>query len=242
MSFWMNPLDQRRPHALAFLGLAWSGLLMSCAHHDPKPKDVYYDGSMQGNLPYPSYTRNVMDGWPEGRSTDPHDSTRVRYPDAIHAYYMGRTPSFDRREMQEAHTVYRVDAQGRWDQRLPATPMESRGVVLGIREPGFDPVPRDQVVATERVRQAELSAKLQDRLERLSVRQAELERYLNSAPDKNKTIEDLQKQKSKAETEISSLKDDLQEARARVKELEKLRSMEEQVLPPPKEDKAPTKP
>ncbi|MDB6138514.1 MAG: hypothetical protein JWO94_1586 [Verrucomicrobiaceae bacterium] len=184
-------------------------LLLAClpaCKHAEKPKDVAYDGKMQSTLPIPSYTREALDGWPEGRKLNPYDSTRVRFADNIHTYQVGRLPSMDRREMQEAHTVYRVEQSAHWDQRLPATPMESRGVVLGIREPSTHPVPPDQVVANERSRQLQLSGEIQGRLDDLTVQQRKLDAFLASAPDKSKTIDQLQAQKIKADADVGALR------------------------------------
>src|SRR3569623_559165 len=105
------------PSSLLLLAVAMSACSSS---HKAKPKDVAYDGTMQAGLDIPSYTRNALDGWPEGRRVDPYDTSRVRYPEDVHSYEVGRLPSRDRREMHEAHTVYRVEQSNRWDQRLPA--------------------------------------------------------------------------------------------------------------------------
>ena len=191
-------------------------LLSACSAK--KPKDVVFDPDSQGTLPIPSYTRNALDGWPEGRKVDPYDSTRVRHPDNVHAYQIGRLPSGDRREMHEAHTVYRVEQSARWDQRLPATPMESSGVILGIREPSNNPVPADQIIANERTRQLALSKEYQDRLDELKVKQKQLDDFLASAPEKSKTIEALQTERAAAADKIAKLEAELTQKNAKLKE------------------------
>lgn len=187
--------------------------LSSCSLLKKKPADVVFDESAQGNLEIPSYSRNAFDGWPEGRKLAPDDASRVRFADNIHAYHIGRLPSADRREMHEAHTVYRVEQSARWDQRLPATPMSSHGVVLGIREPSNNPVPADQLIANERSRQIDMSSKLQQQISELNDKSQKLAAFLASAPDKNKTINELSESKAKLEQELAKLKaekDDLQ--------------------------------
>jgi len=201
-------------------------LLAACSAKK-KPDDITYDEKLQGTLAIPSYSRNALDGWPQGRKVDPYDASRVRIPENIHTYHVGRLPSRDRREMQEAHTVYRVEQNGRWDQRLPATPMASRGVVLGIREPSHDPVPRNEVVANEQARQMQFSTELKTRLAELAEKQQKLDAYLTSAPDKNKTIDELQKGKTKAEQDLAALQVELKKLKSDLREMKEQQAMED---------------
>lgn len=215
-------------HLPPSLFLLLTAALCSCAStQSKKPKDVVYDETAQAGLDIPSYTRNALDGWPEGRRVDPYDTSRVRYPEDVHAYELGRLPSRDRREMHEAHTVYRVEQSNRWDQRLPATPMASRGVVLGIREPSHDPVPKDQIVEAERVRQAQLSSQLQNSIAALNAKQEQIQAFLASAPDKNKTIVELQEQNSKSQKELADLREEYRRAKDDLRELKERQAMEE---------------
>ena len=201
--------------------------LPACKSTPEKPEDIAYDETMQGTLQIPSYTRNALDGWPEGRKIDPYDVSRVRHPEEVHTYHIGRLPSRDRREMHEAHSVYRVEQSARWDQRLPATPMTSRGVVLGIREPAHDPVPKDSVINAERVRQIELSGQIEKRVAMLRDKQEQIEAFLASAPDKNKTIAELQQQNAKAQSELSALKEEHRKAQDELREIKERQAMEE---------------
>jgi hypothetical protein len=205
-------------------------LLAACSGIRKKPSDIVFDESAQGTLEIPSYTRNALDGWPEGRELDPTDASRVRNPEAVHAYHIGRLPSHNRQEMHEAHTVYRIEHSPRWDQRLPATPMASRGTVLGIREPSHAPVPQDQVVANERLKQVELSRQLQASLESMNAKQAQLDAYLASAPDKNKTIAELDQQRTKAQAELAALKAKSTAMAAELKELKERQAMEDAIM------------
>lgn len=201
-------------------------MLASCSFRK-KPDDISYDDKLQGTLAIPSYSRNALDGWPQGRKVDPYDTSRVRIPEDVHTYYVGRLPSRDRREMHEAHTVYRVEQTAKWDQRLPATPMASRGVVLGIREPAHDPVPKDEVVANERARQMQLTGELQTRLAQMAEKQQKLEAYLASAPDKNKTIDELTKGKTKAEQSLATAEAEVKKLKLSIRALEEQRATEE---------------
>jgi hypothetical protein len=201
-------------------------LLTSCAGKR-RPKDIIYDEDLQGTLDMPSYTRNALDGWPEGRRLDPYDASRVRLPEKVHAYHVGRLPSRDRREMHEAHTVYRVDQSERWDQRLPATPMSSTGVVLGIREPSHDPVPKDEVLRSERARQAGLTQQIEQQVVTLREKGQQIEAFLASAPDKNKTILELQQSKETTEKELAALQQEYQKVKEDLQQLQERQKMEE---------------
>jgi hypothetical protein len=241
---------------LPSLLLVFAAALSACSHPaKTKPKDVTYDPTLQAGLDIPSYSRNALDDWPEGRRVDPYDTSRVRLPEDVHAYELGRLPSRDRREMHEAHTVYRVEQSNRWDQRLPATPMSSHGVVLGIREPSHSPIPPDQLVANERTRQAQITADLQSKLAQLSDKQQQLSAFLASAPDKNKTIVELQQKNAAAEKELAALKEDYRRTKDDLRELKERQAMEDALSkgtkksdkpdgakPDSKEDSPPKKP
>ena len=154
----------------------------------------------------PTYSTAVVKGWPKGRALDVHDRSRVRLGEEVHAYHLGRLPSSDRREMHEAHTVYRVEQDARWDTRLPATPMESRGVVLGIVEPSRAEVPRDNVIEQERQSLVAKSLEMQKSMARLTALQQELEK-------KRRQFEDT-------EAEALKIKGYLEEVRAKLAETE----------------------
>jgi hypothetical protein len=191
------------------------------------PRSISYDENLQAPMDIPSYTRNALDGWPEGRKLDPHDASRVRIPENVHTYHLGRLPSRDRREMHEAHSVYRIGQSATWDQRLPATPMASRGVVLGIREPSHDPVPKDQIITSERERQSQITAQLEQRLLALTQKQQEIEAFLASAPDKNKTIVELQQQNEQMQKEYHNLQEEHRRVKDDLREIKERQAMEE---------------
>jgi len=219
-----------------------AAVALSSCRHTEKPEDIVYDDGLQSTLEIPSYTRTALDGWPEGRKLDPTDSSRVRLPEDVHAYHVGRLPSYDRREMSEAHTVYRVERSARWDQRLPATPMTSRGVVFGINEPTHHPVPADQLVSNERSRQLDISTKLEQRIADLTAKTQKVDAFLASAPDKNKTIQELQQAKAKAEAELNSLKAEHQKALDDLREIRERQAMEDAILKSSKKDTNDKKP
>lgn len=206
--------------------------LSQCASHKKKKPDGFaLDDDLNVPKAIPSYSRNLLEGWPQGRKLSTNDASRVRFPDEVHAYYVGRLPSPDRREMDEAHTVYRVEQSSRWDQRMPATPMTSNGVVLGIREPSHSPVPADQVVANERARQLIISERMGQQEVQLAELQKRASKLLNEAPDVHKQLTEIQLQKAAVEADLAQTREAYQKAQAQIKEYERLRNLEDSVAP-----------
>ena len=115
------------PRRFLLLCLPASLLLGACAH---KPPQVVY---VQAPAALP-----------------PTDSNKVRIPDRIHAYSVGRLPTADGLAMNEAHQYYRIENSAHWDQRLPDHPMQSSGP-LGK----FAPPTARRVAVSREVRAAE---------------------------------------------------------------------------------------
>lgn len=184
-----------------------SCLLSSCARDDDS--EALY-----------SYSKNVVKGWPVGRSLDPNDVSRVRYPEGVHAYHVGRLPSKDRRSMSEAHTVYRVERSAKWDQRLPATPMRSRGPVLGIREPSSRPIPVTEAIRSEQERQRKLSQQIAGTQERMVTLEGQLEKKLLQYSDSTKMVKDMQVELEKMAAEVQIKEAELARSQANLKDAE----------------------
>jgi cell envelope opacity-associated protein A len=170
----------------------------------------------------------VVSGWPKGRSLDPHDVSRVRLDEEVHAYHLGRLPTKDRQEMHEAHTVYRVEQNNRWDTRLPATPMESRGVVLGIVEPSRNQVPHSTIIEQERQALVAKSQSLQLTMARLTALQRDLEKKRSEFDEATKEAADIKVYLEEARQERDQAKAQLKQAEALLEDLrenERLRVM-----------------
>ncbi len=168
----------------------------------------------------PTYSKGVVAGWPRGRALDPHDVSRVRLDEEVHAYHLGRLPSRDRREMHEAHTVYRVEQDARWDTRLPATPMDSRGVALGIVEPSRADVPQDAVVEQERQRLVAMTGNLQKKMGELSQIQQQLQKKQLEFIASEKDSIAVQERLGQIIQERDKLTEDMKNAKARIQTLE----------------------
>jgi hypothetical protein len=201
--------------------LVLAALLSACRSSDPLPDDpLIYPEQEQESAFIPTYSKNVVAGWPKGRSLDPHDVSRVRLDEQVHAYHLGRLPSHDRQEMHEAHTVYRVEQDARWDTRLPATPMDSRGVVLGIRDPSRKEIPDDELIKQERQALASKSADLRKSMNDLEVLRAELLKKKAEFQKAEKDVAEVQEYLARTLQERSALQAQLKQAQERINEME----------------------
>lgn len=207
------------------LALATAGVLLaSCASKDPAlSDDPLIAPQPEQELAYiPTYSKTVVDGWPKGRSLDPHDRSRVRLNEEVHAYHVGRLPSKDRREMHEAHTVYRVEQGPRWDTRLPATPMDSRGVVLGIIEPSRNAVPDSVLIEQERQSLTAKAQSLEATMTRLTALQRDLEKKRVEFENSAKEAKDIQTYLAKTMQERDEARVMLEQLKTRNEELEEM--------------------
>lgn len=216
----------RRLSRLA-LAAAAGALLAACSSQEVAlPDDPLALPAPEQEPAYiPTYSKTVVAGWPKGRALDPHDRSRVRLDEEVHAYHVGRLPSKDRREMHEAHTVYRLEQNARWDTRLPATPMDSRGVVLGIVEPSRNEIPTSTLVEQERQSLAAKSQSLQATMTRLNSLQKDLEKKRREFEDAEKEAQEVQTYLAKTIQERDQTAAQLELTRARVKELEEAESL-----------------
>ncbi len=204
------------------LTLVASALLAACASKEVALSDdpLVFPEEEQETAYIPTYSKTVVAGWPKGRALDPHDSSRVRLGEEVHAYHVGRLPSRDRREMHEAHTVYRVEQDARWDTRLPATPMDSRGVVLGIVEPSRAQVPDSVIIEQERQSLVAKTQALQVTMTKLSVLQKELEKKRLAFDETEKQAKEIEAYLAKTIQERDEAKTLLNQTKAKLEELE----------------------
>lgn len=196
-------------------------LLAACSSkEDDRSTDPLAFPAEEEEIAYiPTYSKSVIAGWPKGRSLDPHDISRVRLGEQVHTYHVGRLPSHDRREMHEAHSVYRLEQDARWDTRLPATPMESRGVVLGIIEPSRNAVPKDTLVAQERESLMAKTRQLETTMTRLSAMQKDLEKKRNEFTEAEGEMQQIRVQLAETIQKRDETKASLDKANARIEEL-----------------------
>lgn len=206
-------------HAAALLACL---LLASCSSNQVElPDDALVRPVEEQEPAYlPTYSKTVVAGWPKGRALSPYDASRVRLNEQVHAYHLGRMPSHDRREMHEAHTVYRLEQDARWDTRLPATPMDSRGVVLGVIDPARKDIPDDTLIQQERQALAAKSAAMRKSMGELDVLRIELLKKKNEFEQTEKDVAEVKAYLEKTIQERAALQTKLDQAQARIDELE----------------------
>jgi hypothetical protein len=208
-------------------------LLTSCksgkeANEDP----LAYPGEEEETAYIPTYSKSVLAGWPKGRALDPTDVSRVRLGEQVHSYHVGRLPSHDRQEMHEAHTVYRLEQNAKWDTRLPATPMDSRGVVLGVIDPARNEVPKTTLIEQERQSLLAKSRQLELTMTRLNSLQAELEKRRSKFDEAQQANITLQRDLEANRQALAAAEEGLKQSKARIEELEDAERFREKTSAP----------
>jgi len=122
--------------------------------------------------------------------------------------------------MSEAHTVYKVERSAKWDQRMPATPMRSRGPVLGIREPSSRPIPYSQVIRTEQRRQAALSNDIAKTQERMLKLEDQMRDRMSQYADSSGKVQAMQSKLDKLTAEKLAAEEELRQSKASLEEAE----------------------
>ena len=88
------------------------------------------------------------------------DTRRVRNPEFVKSYYLGRRPSRNGARMHEAHRVYQVEKSNRWNLLRNNPPLRSTGPVRMIADSAFRPLPESNQLRAEENRQAAITEEL----------------------------------------------------------------------------------
>jgi len=92
----------------------------------------------------------------------PADIRRVRNPEFVKTYHVGRSVGGRRGSvMHEAHRVYRVEKANRWNLSRHQPPYASTGPTDKIVDTAFKPAPESKAIRAELNRQRELSTELE---------------------------------------------------------------------------------
>ncbi len=98
----------------------------------------------------------------EKRYLKPQETERVRNPEFVKTYHVGRSVGGRRGSvMHEAHRVYRLEKASRWNLARHQPPLASVGPTDKIVDPAFQPAPESKSIQAELNRQRELSAELE---------------------------------------------------------------------------------
>jgi uncharacterized protein (DUF3084 family) len=141
--------------------------------------------------------------------------------------------------MHEAHAVYRVEQTPRWDTRLPATPMRSRGVILGVIDPARNEIPKTTIIEQERQSLQAKSRQLEITMTRLNVLQGQLEKKLAGFAEAEQRAQELQEELTRITQDKLRAEAELKQAAAKIEELEanerfRLKSSSQGLLVPKK--------
>jgi hypothetical protein len=140
----------------------------------------------------------------------PDDLTeRVRYPELVKAYHVGRYTEPSRLLMHEAHTVYRVEAQATWNLHSPPGCFVLPSGAAALTNAAFTPPPVNDEVVAELNQQRAMTRAVTQQAELLNGSLRDFTAALantRTLADQNKA---LREQLSRTELRIEALEADL---------------------------------
>ena len=89
------------------------------------------------------------------------DIRRIRNPEFVKTYYVGRKPSKNGTRMHEAHRVYQLEKSPRWNLLRNNPTFRSTGPVKVLSDSAFRPLPESQQLRAEVKRQEALTSDLE---------------------------------------------------------------------------------
>lgn len=125
--------------------LATLALSASCAQQAPKP--TASPTNREANAVRAHYV-------------DSTDARRVRTPDYIKTYHIGRTTDRSGRTLHEAHRVYELGQTSGWNLQRNQPSLASSGPIRALRDQAYRPLPADRELEAEKNRQRELTREM----------------------------------------------------------------------------------
>ena len=169
---------------------------------------------------FPTLSPNATRTMPKGRPVGRYEQERVRYNEKVSTYHIGRTVNKDRSEMSEAHKVYKIAQNGRWDKRLRATPKGTLGEIVGVDDVHSRSVHTSSLIQAERRRQQDLSSKLRDSYNRIFEIRQNMELKSASLQGSEPIIKDLKEALTNKHLEASALKFEVEKSNKKIESLE----------------------
>jgi len=118
------------------------------------------------------------------------DLRRVRTPEYVKTYHLGRRPSRSGNLMSEAHRVYRLEKSSRWNLARSNPPLDGNAPTTRIVDQSFRPLPENGQIRAEIARQRELTAEIEQARDRLTATIAEArDRFANDQAREAKIAE-----------------------------------------------------
>ena len=122
------------------------------------------------------------------------DLRRVRNPEFVKTYYMGRRPSKNGKRMHEAHRVYELEKSPRWNLLRNNPKLRSTGPVKALTDPAFRPLPESERLQAETRRQEALTHELEATHETALRQLDSLKSKVSEQSNHAVTIEKLQRE------------------------------------------------
>lgn len=92
----------------------------------------------------------------------PDDVKRVRFPEFVKTYYVGRMPTKDGIGMHEAHRVYEIGSSSTWNLHPESRALAHQGPARGLVDYAYSPMPKDQRISAELNKQKAVTERIQD--------------------------------------------------------------------------------
>jgi hypothetical protein len=122
------------------------------------------------------------------------DLRRVRNPEFVKTYYMGRRPSKNGTRLHEAHRVYELEKSPRWNLLRNNPTLRSTGPVKALTDPAFRPLPESEQLQAETRRQEALTHELEATHEATLRQLDSLKSKVSEQSNHAVTIEKLQRE------------------------------------------------
>jgi hypothetical protein len=122
------------------------------------------------------------------------DLRRVRTPEFVKSYHVGRSTTRTGDLMREAHQVYRLEKSGRWNLARSNPPLDANAPVTRVVDQSFKPLPEDKQIRAEVARQQDLTREIEVAKGQLITAIAEAKERLDREPLQLMQIAELQEE------------------------------------------------
>ena len=133
------------------------------------------------------------------------DLRRVRTPEFVKTYHLGRSRSRNGTTMHEAHRVYQIEKSARWNLARGNPPLQPTGPVERLVDGAFKPLPQSAQLEAELHRQKAITKEIEAARHRLTGAIAQMQGKLAEERESTRTIAALQEENAKLEAEIEKL-------------------------------------
>lgn len=166
------------------LSLAMALALCHCASHSNRHATTGMTAPNRGQAEPPTVRRIAY--------LKGDDLKRVRNPEFVKTYHIGRTPGGNGLTMREAHRVYRLEKTTRWNLARGNPPLQPSGPVGRTVDVAFKPLPESKAIRAELNRHKSISEELDEARVKAVESLAKIQSRLAEAPASANVIGRLQ--------------------------------------------------